>query len=90
MSKYKNLKDLLNKVDEVEAMYLKAKEYDKLVSIGKAPIRCSFCGRPQEVVKQLITHNNVYACEHCVAIMHVLCEEKVENYNELVEKARQE
>ncbi len=31
-------------------------------------IRCSFCGKPQELVKKLIAGQNAYICEECVEV----------------------
>lgn len=83
MSKYKNIQEVLNNINELDKMYIKAKEYDKLTEFGKAELRCTFCGKPQWKAQKLIAHNNVYVCEHCVAVMNNICEKEVEGYEEI-------
>ena len=31
-------------------------------------IKCSFCGKPQEIVKKLIAGPGVYICDECIAL----------------------
>jgi len=42
---------------------------------GFGELRCSFCGKPQEMVRKLIAGPNVFICDECVH----LCEEIVEH-----------
>ncbi|MDR3053585.1 MAG: hypothetical protein LBU48_06980, partial [Coriobacteriales bacterium] len=42
---------------------------------GFEEIRCSFCGKTQDMVRKLIAGPNVFICDECVQ----LCEEIVEH-----------
>lgn len=86
MSKYENLKKVIENVNELDEIYMKAKIYDKITRFGKAELRCSFCGRPQGKIQKLITHNDIYICEHCVAMMNSICEKEVKDYNKIKEE----
>ena len=45
--------------------------------------RCSFCGRPQDEVQQLIAGPGVYICDECVSVaQHIIEEEKTEDTEE--------
>lgn len=45
--------------------------------------RCSFCGRPQDEVQELIAGPGVYICDECVAVaQHIIEEEKTEDTEE--------
>ena len=38
---------------------------------GQGELRCSFCGKPQAMVRKLIAGPNVFICDECVR----LCED---------------
>lgn len=45
--------------------------------------RCSFCGRPQDEVQELIAGPGVYICDECVSVaQHIIEEEKTEDTEE--------
>jgi len=49
-------------------------------------IKCSFCGKPQEIVKKLIAGPGVYICDECIALCQdVLDEEIYENEDNVPE-----
>ena len=81
MGKYEKVSEKINELDE---LYLKAKAYDKIIGFGKAPLRCSFCGRPQnKIIKLIMAENNICICEHCVAICDNICQKEINNYEEI-------
>lgn len=83
MSKYTQLTEKINQLDE---LYMKAKEYDKITKFGKEQLKCSFCGKPQNKAERLIwnNYNNVCICEHCVALCNSICQDDLkERYNEI-------
>ena len=43
-------------------------------------IKCSFCGKPQEMVKRIVAGPNAYICDECIAICNNIIED--ENYDE--------
>ena len=43
-------------------------------------IRCSFCGKAQEVVKRIVAGPNAYICDECIAICNNIIED--ENYED--------
>lgn len=43
-------------------------------------VKCSFCGKPQEMVKRIVTGPNAYICDECIAICNNIIED--ENYDE--------
>ena len=43
-------------------------------------IRCSFCGKAQEVVKRIVAGPNAYICDECIAICNNILED--ENYED--------
>ena len=43
-------------------------------------IRCSFCGKPQEMVKRVVAGPNAYICDECIAICNNILED--DNYSE--------
>ena len=47
---------------------------NKKVSKG---IRCSFCGKPQEMVKKIIAGPNVFICDECIGICNNIMESEV-------------
>lgn len=44
-------------------------------------IRCSFCGKSQEVVKRIVAGPSVYICDECIGICSNILED--ENYDEI-------
>ena len=50
-------------------------------------IRCSFCGKPQEVVKKIIAGpSGVFICDECVGLCQDIIEEEVYDENDVVEQ----
>ena len=49
-------------------------------------IKCSFCGKPQEVVKKIIAGPGVYICDECIALCQDIIEEEIYETEEIVEK----
>ena len=43
-------------------------------------VKCSFCGKPQEMVKRIVAGPNAYICDECIAICNNIIED--ENYEE--------
>lgn len=82
-NKYQNIKN------EINSMAEKAKKYDRLIPYKQVELRCSLCDKPQHETKRLITSNNIYVCEECVALMNVICEENVKDYKQMVESLRE-
>lgn len=39
-------------------------------------IRCSFCGKPQEMVKRIVAGPNAYICDECIAICNNIIEDE--------------
>ena len=39
-------------------------------------VKCSFCGKPQEVVKKIIAGPGVYICDECVDLCDEILEEE--------------
>ena len=46
-------------------------------------IKCSFCGKPQEVVKKIIAGPNVFICDECVGLCQDIIDEEI--YDEEVD-----
>ena len=49
-------------------------------------IRCSFCGKPQEVVKKIIAGPGVFICDECVSLCLDIIDEDVYENNENIEE----
>ena len=49
-------------------------------------VKCSFCGKPQEVVKKIIAGPGVYICDECIALCQDIIEEEVYDTEEKVEQ----
>ena len=49
-------------------------------------VKCSFCGKPQEVVKKIIAGPGVYICDECIALCQDIIEEEIYESEEIVEK----
>ncbi len=50
-------------------------------------IKCSFCGKPQEVVKKIIAGpSGVFICDECVGLCQDIIEEEVYDEEEIVEQ----
>lgn len=43
-------------------------------------VKCSFCGKPQEVVKKIIAGPGVYICDECIGLCSNIIEEEVEAF----------
>ena len=48
--------------------------------LGGNNVKCSFCGKPQEMVKRIVAGPNAYICDECIAICNNIIED--ENYDE--------
>ena len=55
------------------------KNYDK-------GVKCSFCGKPQEVVKKIIAGPGVFICDECVSLCQDIIEEEVYDEDDIVEQ----
>ena len=40
-------------------------------------IRCSFCGKPQEMVKRIIAGPNVFICDECIYVCNNFMEDEI-------------
>ena len=40
-------------------------------------IKCSFCGKPQEIVKKIIAGPGVYICDECIAVCQNIMDEEI-------------
>ena len=40
-------------------------------------VKCSFCGKPQEVVKKIIAGPGVYICDECIALCQDIIDEEI-------------
>ena len=49
-------------------------------------VKCSFCGKPQEVVKKIIAGPGVYICDECIALCQDIIDEEVYETEERVEQ----
>ena len=49
-------------------------------------VKCSFCGKPQEVVKKIIAGPGVYICDECIALCQDIIDEEVYETNEKYEQ----
>ena len=49
-------------------------------------VKCSFCGKPQEVVKKIIAGPGVYICDECIALCQDIIEEEIYEVEETVEQ----
>ena len=49
-------------------------------------VKCSFCGKPQEVVKKIIAGPGVYICDECIALCQDIIDEEVYETEEKVEQ----
>ena len=47
-------------------------------------VRCSFCGKPQEIVKKIIAGPGVYICDECIAVCQNIMEEDIYDEEEQV------
>ena len=45
-------------------------------------VKCSFCGKPQEVVKKIIAGPGVYICDECIALCQDIIEEEIYDIEE--------
>ena len=46
-------------------------------------VKCSFCGKPQEVVKKIIAGPGVYICDECVTLCQDIIEEEIYDVEEV-------
>ena len=49
-------------------------------------VKCSFCGKPQEVVKKIIAGPGVFICDECVGLCQVIIEEEVYDEEDIIEQ----
>ena len=42
------------------------------------PLKCSFCGKPQNRVRKLIAGPGVYICDECIELCHDILDEEFE------------
>ena len=49
-------------------------------------VKCSFCGKPQEVVKKIIAGPGVYICDECIALCQDIIDEEVFETEEVIEQ----
>ena len=49
-------------------------------------VKCSFCGKPQEVVKKIIAGPGVYICDECIALCQDIIEEEIYETEETQEQ----
>ncbi len=49
-------------------------------------VKCSFCGKPQEVVKKIIAGPGVYICDECIALCQDIIEEEIYETDEKKEQ----
>lgn len=47
-------------------------------------IKCSFCGKPQEIVKKIIAGPGVYICDECISVCQNIMEEDIYEEEEQV------
>ena len=45
-------------------------------------VKCSFCGKPQEVVKKIIAGPGVYICDECIALCQDIIDEEIYEIND--------
>lgn len=50
-------------------------------------VKCSFCGKPQEVVKKIIAGPGVYICDECIALCQDIIDDEV--YDEVEPRVEQ-
>jgi ATP-dependent protease Clp ATPase subunit len=50
---------------------------------------CSFCGKSQREVKQLVAGPTVFICDQCVDMLHEIVEEKRDNPDPATRRARE-
>lgn len=49
-------------------------------------VKCSFCGKPQEVVRKIIAGPGVYICDECIALCQDIIDEEVFETEEKLEQ----
>ena len=49
-------------------------------------VKCSFCGKPQEVVKKIIAGPGVYICDECIALCQDIIDEEIFESDEKIEQ----
>ena len=49
-------------------------------------VKCSFCGKPQEVVKKIIAGPGVYICDECIALCQDIIDEEIYDSDEKFEQ----
>ena len=48
-------------------------------------VKCSFCGKPQEIVKKIIAGPGVYICDECIALCQDIIDEEVYDTEEVIQ-----
>lgn len=49
-------------------------------------VKCSFCGKPQEVVKKIIAGPGVYICDECIALCQDIIDEEIFETEEVIDQ----
>ena len=49
-------------------------------------VKCSFCGKPQEVVKKIIAGPGVYICDECISLCQDIIDEEIYDIQEVTEQ----
>ena len=49
-------------------------------------VKCSFCGKSQEVVEKIIAGPGVFICDECVGLCQDIIEEEIYDEEEIVEQ----
>ena len=48
-------------------------------------VKCSFCGKPQDVVKRIIAGPGVYICNECIGLCSNIIEDEMNEYDDALE-----
>ncbi|MBQ8299968.1 MAG: ATP-dependent Clp protease ATP-binding subunit ClpX [Clostridia bacterium] len=48
-------------------------------------VKCSFCGKPQDVVKRIIAGPGVYICNECIGLCSNIIEDEMNEYEDAIE-----
>ncbi len=52
-------------------------------------IKCSFCGKPQELVKKIIAGPNVFICDECIGLCQEIMDEEIYDGEDNVEEVQE-
>ncbi len=50
----------------------------EVTDMHRVELRCSFCGKAQSTVEQLVAGQGVYVCNECVNLMHDIIHDPAE------------